>query len=610
MRWHLQRTGSARVVRLTRDDMRHYGKRNIGMHALRYATTSIAAVLAFTASLGCGLEVRDHDVSAMDPPEAPRLGVIGQDLAEGSSGDDVRALHDYLSTYGYFPNPKLADRYPSWGPVVPQGPADRGVFDAQTTLAVRAFQSNVGIDPTGVVDAPTRRALAMPRCSHPDGIADSDPTEKWSLLSHSWTPNHPISWHVNSAGCPNCYALSPQKIHDAIAAAVASWTARTSLPITESASTSAEIQISFGPIDGRGTTVAHTEEPGSGSGGDITIDTAEQWIDADPTPSGWMDLQSTVLHELGHALGIQHSSLPAAVMYPFANGSVKRTLIAEDAIGASVLYDTVQKIAGTANDIAVSAGGDIWIINNQPIFGGFGIQRWDGSTWVSAEGFANRIAVEAGGTPWVIGPTNVIYRRTSVYPNSGSWQMMPGCAHDIASGGNAIWVLGCNAAFGGWDIWQWNFATSSWVQAPGIATRIGVGPTGVPVVVLPNGVISRFSTNNAATGAWSDPLPNNYAGAPVDAITDIFVDAQGYTWLLPTGSGVLNLPFVLMQNLQVKYNDGSEAAPQRNRWYPFTNLGLMPGLIAVAGGYLPGTIAGNQGGWFVAGDHTIWRQVR
>ncbi len=52
------------------------------------------------------------------------------------------------------------------------------------------------------------------------------------------------------------------------------------------------------------------------------------------------DLQSALTHELGHAIGLEHSQVPAAVMYPSsAKGDVsKRVLAADDVAGASALY--------------------------------------------------------------------------------------------------------------------------------------------------------------------------------------------------------------------------------------------------------------------------------
>ncbi len=49
------------------------------------------------------------------------------------------------------------------------------------------------------------------------------------------------------------------------------------------------------------------------------------------------DLQSVVMHELGHALGLSHSSTYGAVMYP-SYGTVKRALTSDDIAGIQAIY--------------------------------------------------------------------------------------------------------------------------------------------------------------------------------------------------------------------------------------------------------------------------------
>lgn len=64
-------------------------------------------------------------------------------------------------------------------------------------------------------------------------------------------------------------------------------------------------------------------------------------LGADSTAGGiYDDLQSALTHELGHAIGLDHSQSQGAVMYPSsARGDVKkRVLSADDVSGASALY--------------------------------------------------------------------------------------------------------------------------------------------------------------------------------------------------------------------------------------------------------------------------------
>jgi hypothetical protein len=73
---------------------------------------------------------------------------------------------------------------------------------------------------------------------------------------------------------------------------------------------------------------------------DIVIDTSFVWYTgALPVPAGRFDLESVELHELGHGLGLGHSSVSAAVMAPsIASGTAKRVPHQDDINGISALY--------------------------------------------------------------------------------------------------------------------------------------------------------------------------------------------------------------------------------------------------------------------------------
>lgn len=66
--------------------------------------------------------------------------------------------------------------------------------------------------------------------------------------------------------------------------------------------------------------------------GDIVMNTSQSWqINSD------FDLQTVALHEIGHALGLDHSAISAAVMYTSYIG-VKQTLNSDDIAGIRSIY--------------------------------------------------------------------------------------------------------------------------------------------------------------------------------------------------------------------------------------------------------------------------------
>jgi hypothetical protein len=59
------------------------------------------------------------------------------------------------------------------------------------------------------------------------------------------------------------------------------------------------------------------------------------------TPPDRADVQAVATHEVGHLLGLDHTPLASAVMFPLAvGGNPSRTLTTDDMIGVSTLYPT------------------------------------------------------------------------------------------------------------------------------------------------------------------------------------------------------------------------------------------------------------------------------
>lgn len=86
-------------------------------------------------------------------------------------------------------------------------------------------------------------------------------------------------------------------------------------------------------------------------------------------PSGSYDLQSVVLHELGHALGLGHSGISSAVMFAgLSDGTSKRVLQQDDLDGFEFVYNCVPN--GNCETIAYHSGqGNATFYASFPIIG-------------------------------------------------------------------------------------------------------------------------------------------------------------------------------------------------------------------------------------------------
>lgn len=74
-------------------------------------------------------------------------------------------------------------------------------------------------------------------------------------------------------------------------------------------------------FDGPGNILAHAFYPGSGRGGDAHFDIDEEWVlDDRLINQHGTSLKNVAVHEFGHSLGLGHSSVQGAVMFPWYHG--------------------------------------------------------------------------------------------------------------------------------------------------------------------------------------------------------------------------------------------------------------------------------------------------
>jgi len=66
---------------------------------------------------------------------------------------------------------------------------------------------------------------------------------------------------------------------------------------------------------------------------------------------------------------------------------------------------------GRAREIAIGGADVVWCIGTNPVPGGYGIYRWNGTGWDPVPGGAVRIAVDRTGAAWVVNDGGTIFRR-------------------------------------------------------------------------------------------------------------------------------------------------------------------------------------------------------
>uniref|UniRef100_A0A8B9LAW7 Peptidase metallopeptidase domain-containing protein n=1 Tax=Astyanax mexicanus TaxID=7994 RepID=A0A8B9LAW7_ASTMX len=179
----------------------------------------------------------------------------------------------------------------------------------QMAQKIAEMQKFFGLDVTGNLDPKTMEAMKKPRC----GVSD---VARFSTFGTRW-PRFQLTYRIENY-TPD---MSQAEVDNSIMRALQVWANVTPLRFTRINSGVADIMISFrrgahgdnSPFDGPGRTLAHAFSPASGIGGDAHFDDDERFTFT--SPNGFV-LFIVAAHEFGHSLGLNHSNVPGALMFP------------------------------------------------------------------------------------------------------------------------------------------------------------------------------------------------------------------------------------------------------------------------------------------------------
>ncbi|XP_017045134.1 LOW QUALITY PROTEIN: matrix metalloproteinase-2 [Drosophila ficusphila] len=284
------------------------------------------------------------------PPTSEQLDMqaIKPGKTKNAVSEDV--MYNYLMQFDYLPKSDL----------------ETGALRTEQQLkdAVRSLQSFGNIPVTGQIDAATARLIQRPRCGvgdkpsaysfSPDNLdhdgGSGGRVRRYVLQGPKWSKKD-LTWSLVNQTMPDA-----PKVRMMVSRALSVWESNSKLTFREVYSDQADIQIVFARLqhgdgykfDGPGQVLAHAFYPGEGRGGDAHFDADENWnFDADSDDSRGTSFLNVALHELGHSLGLGHSSDENAVMFPwYQSMEVDGKLPDDDRNGIQELYGAREKTWG------------------------------------------------------------------------------------------------------------------------------------------------------------------------------------------------------------------------------------------------------------------------
>lgn len=254
----------------------------------------------------------------------PEIGRVAA-TRRGAKQEGLRNVQEFLNRFGY---------------VRSMAAVEANALDDPTAFALANYQRFNQLPVTGEFDEATREHMTIPRCGHADlrqGVA--------FVTQCAWDKcglRFAFDTGTNDIGGTGEF--------QAIRNAFQTWGSVVNVTFTEvGVNDNPDVRIGWRPAadpdhDMTGGVLAHADFP---PGCSVITNTLPKPLHFDDEEHTWaigavasaFDVETVALHEIGHILGLAHSSVAGAVMAPtVASNFTKRNLTADDISGVQSLY--------------------------------------------------------------------------------------------------------------------------------------------------------------------------------------------------------------------------------------------------------------------------------
>ena len=222
-------------------------------------------------------------------------------------------------------------------------------FDDDFEQAINVYQSKLGLSVTGNLNYETISHIVSPRCGVPDTLSRWHGKNNYAYFRGQprWWRKIPMKLSYAFSEVYMIKSLSLATIREVFRRSFDRWSSVIPVTFVEiNEYEYADVKIGFytgdhgdgEAFDGVLGVLAHAFSPEIGK---FHLDAAETWaVDFGTEESREaIDLESVVTHEIGHVLGLAHSSVRDSIMYPSLKPRHKKVdLKLDDIRGVQALY--------------------------------------------------------------------------------------------------------------------------------------------------------------------------------------------------------------------------------------------------------------------------------